>query len=394
MNRDTIHRLTLLLLVLFISVVFLSMIKPFLMALLLAGIFSAMLHPFYQRLSAWMGGRNIGAAGITLVVVILIILLPLSGLLAVITSQAIKVGQSVTPWVQEQLSSPAARSEWLSHLPFYDIVEPYRDIIFQKAGKLVESASGFFISGLQEAAKGGVNFIFMLSILLYTMFFFLLDGPRLLEKMLFYLPLEDEDERRLLDRFTSVTRATIKGTAVIGIIQGGAAGIALAVVGIPSAVFWGTIMTVLSIIPGIGTALVWVPAAIILATQGMWGKAIGLVVFCGLVVGSVDNLLRPRLVGKDTEMHDLMILLSTLGGIALFGITGFILGPIVAALFVTVWDMYGIVFREVLPESVPFFHKQTQAPTVQTEPEPAEPEEPEDMPAEPPPAVESDIDRS
>jgi predicted PurR-regulated permease PerM len=244
----------------------------------------------------------------------------------------------------------------VAHLPFYDTIEPYRETILDKAGKLVESASGFLINGLQDAAMGTVNFIFMLFILLYTMFFFLLDGHKLLEKILYYLPLEDEDERRLLKRFTSVTRATIKGTAVIGVIQGTAAGIALAVVGIPSAVFWGTVMTVLSIIPGIGTALVWLPAAIILAAQGMWGKAIGLTLFCGLVVGSIDNLLRPRLVGKDTEMHDLMILLSTLGGIALFGITGFIIGPIVAALFVTVWDMYGVVFQDVLPQNVPFFH--------------------------------------
>ena len=357
MNREKIHRLTLLLLVLFISAMFLTMIKPFLMAILLAGIFSALIHPFYRRLSGWMGGRDVTAAICTLLIVVLIVLIPLSGLLAVITSQAIKVGQSATPWVQKQLASPTAFSDLLGHLPFYDTIEPYRETILQKAGTLVESASGFLISGLQGAAKGTVNFIFLLFIFLYTIFFFLLDGQKLLEKILYYLPLENEDEQRLLRRFTSVTRATIKGTAVIGIIQGTAAGIALAVVGIPSAVFWGTVMTVLSIIPGIGTALIWLPAAIVLAAQGMWGRAVGLTLFCGLVVGSIDNLLRPRLVGKDTEMHDLMILLSTLGGIALFGLTGFIIGPIVAALFVTVWDMYGIVFREVLPENLPFLQQ-------------------------------------
>ncbi len=360
MNREKIHRLTLLLLVLFISAMFLTMIKPFLMAILLAGIFSALIHPFYRQLSGWMGGRDVTAAICTLLIVVLIVLIPLSGLLAVITSQAIKVGQSATPWVQKQLASPTAFSDLLGHLPFYDVIEPYRETILQKAGTLVESASGFLISGLQGAAKGTVNFIFLLFIFLYTIFFFLLDGQKLLEKILYYLPLENEDEQRLLRRFTSVTRATIKGTAVIGIIQGTAAGIALAVVGIPSAVFWGTVMTVLSIIPGIGTALIWLPAAIVLAAQGMWGKAVGLTLFCGLVVGSIDNLLRPRLVGKDTEMHDLMILLSTLGGIALFGLTGFIIGPIIAALFVTVWDMYGIVFREVLPESLPFIQPEEE----------------------------------
>jgi predicted PurR-regulated permease PerM len=194
-----------------------------------------------------------------------------------------------------------------------------------------------------------VNFIFMVFIMLYTMFFFLMDGHVLIEKVLYYLPLEDHDERRMLDKFTSVTRATLKGTAVIGILQGGLAGLAFAVAGIPSAVFWGAIMTVLSIIPGIGSALVWVPAVIILGATGHLVNAIGLAVFCAVVVGSLDNLLRPVLVGRDTQMHELMIFLGTLGGIIMFGIVGFIIGPIIAALFVTVWDIYGEAFRDVLP---------------------------------------------
>ena len=210
--------------------------------------------------------------------------------------------------------------------------------------------SKLFINSLSSATMGTVNFFLLTFIFLYAMFFFLIDGDRLLDKILYYLPLEDEDERRMLDKFTSVTRATLKGTAVIGILQGGLAGLALAVVGIPSAIFWGTIMAVLSIIPGIGTALVWGPAAIILAAGGHWVKAIGLTVFCGVVVGSIDNVLRPRLVGKDTEMHDLLILFATLGGISFFGVVGFILGPIIAALFVTIWEIYGTAFKDVLPE--------------------------------------------
>ena len=170
-----------------------------------------------------------------------------------------------------------------------------------------------------------------------------------MNRILWYLPLEDKDERRLLDKFRSVTRATLKGTAVIGILQGGLAGAALWAVGIPSALFWSVIMMVLSIIPGIGTGLVWLPAAVILAAGGSWAEGIGLALFCGLVVGSIDNFLRPRLVGQDTQMPDLLILLGTLGGITLFGILGFIVGPIVAALFVTVWEIYGVVFRDVLP---------------------------------------------
>jgi predicted PurR-regulated permease PerM len=360
MNRDTIHRTFLIVLVLFISAVFLTMIKSFLMAILLAGIFSALAHPFYRRIAKWLGGRKMAASAITILIMILIVLLPLSGLLGIVTSQAIKVGQSVTPWVHKELSSPDAFAQWVGRLPFYESIAPYREMIFQKAGELVGMISGFLIGSLQAATLGTVNFIFLLFVLLYTMFYFLAEGEKLLEKILYYMPLEDADERRLLRRFTSVTRATLKGTALIGITQGGLSGIAFAAVGIPSAVFWGTVMTVLSIIPGIGTALIWAPAAILLAARGSWGKAIALVLFCGLVVGSLDNLLRPRLVGKDTEMHDLMILFSTMGGILMFGIIGFIIGPIVAALFVTVWDMYGVVFSNSLPPVKPFGENQPE----------------------------------
>src|SRR6056297_2549621 len=350
MNKDLIHPLFLLSLVFFISALFLVMIKSFLMAILLAGIFSALVYPLYQRLKKWLKGRKTAASGITILIIILIVLLPLSGLLGIVTNQAIKVGQTATPWVQKQLSSPIAISQWLEGLPFYEQLEPYRETIYIKAGELVGAASQFFVNGLQAATMGTMNFIFMVAILLYTMFFFLMDGDKLLDKILFYMPLNDKDERRLLDRFTSVARATIKGTAVIGIVQGAASGIAFALVGIQSSVFWGAVMAVLSIIPAVGTALIWIPAALWLFAQGAWFKAGALIVFCGMIVGSVDNLLRPRLVGKDTEMHDLLILFSTLGGIAMFGIIGIIIGPIIAALFVTIWDIYGVVFKDVLPK--------------------------------------------
>jgi predicted PurR-regulated permease PerM len=349
MNREAINKWVLLLLVFFISALFLSMIRQFLMAIFLAGIFSALSFPLYVRFGKWFKGRYKLASMTTIILIVLVILLPLAGLAGIITAQAIKVGETVKPWVEQQLSEPDAISSALKSLPFMDQIEPYRNTILKKAGEMVGGVSGFLINHLSSFTLGTVNFLFMLFIMLYAMFFFLMDGGKLLEKILYYLPLEDHDERRMLDRFTSVTRATLKGTAVIGILQGGLAGLAFAVVGIPSAVFWGAIMTVLSIIPGIGSALVWGPAAIILAATGHLAKATGLAVFCAIVVGSLDNLLRPILVGKDTQMHELMIFLGTLGGIMMFGVVGVIIGPIVAALFVTVWEIYGDAFKDILP---------------------------------------------
>jgi predicted PurR-regulated permease PerM len=350
MNRDTINKSVLLLLVIFISAIFLSMIRSFLMAIFMAGIFSALAYPIYMRFERWYGGRRVLASLSTLILIVLVVILPLGALMGIVTAQAIKIGQTVTPWVEAQIAQPGEFHKLLSSLPFYDKLAPYSDIIWSKAGEFIGSISRFLISSLSSATMGAVNLLFMAFVMLYTMFFFFLDGDKLLHKILYYLPLQDQDEQRMLAKFTSVTRATLKGTAVIGILQGGLAGFAFWVVGIPSAVFWGTIMAVLSIIPGVGTALIWGPAAIILAAGGSFLKAGGLAVFCAIVVGSIDNLLRPILVGKDTQMHELMIFFGTLGGIVMFGVMGIIIGPIVAALFVTIWEIFGVAFKDILPQ--------------------------------------------
>jgi len=349
MDKAAIHKRTLLLLVLLISALFLAMIHQFLMAIFLAGIFSALTMPIHRRFSIWFGGRRRLAAVACLMLIVFVILIPLTGLLGIVTAQAIKVGETAKPWVEQRIAEPGSLAKLVQSIPFIEKIDPYRRQIIAKSGELVGNVSSFLINRLSSITLGTVNFLFMLFVMVYAMYFFLLDGDALIHKMLYYLPLEDYDERRMLDKFTSVTRATLKGTAVIGVIQGVSAGAAFAVVGIPSAVFWGAIMTVLSIIPSIGSAIVWAPAAIILAVTGHMAKAIGLALFCALVVGSMDNLLRPILVGKDTQMHELMIFLATLGGIFMFGVLGIIIGPIIGALFVTVWDIYGTAFKDVLP---------------------------------------------
>ncbi len=343
MQSTNATKIFLLILVVAITATFLSMIKAFVMAVLLAGIFSSLAQPLYKRLLRAFGGRAALASLATLAVIVLVIIIPLGFLTGIVTAQAIKVGNSITPWVQDKIANPDKIITWLEGQPFYDRVAPYRDDILMRAGQAVGHVSSFLIGNLSAAAGGTVHFLFMMTVMLYSMYFFLIDGGKLVDLLLY-------EERRLLEKFRSVTRATLKGTAVIGLLQGSLAGLAFAVVGIPSAVFWGTIMVVLSIIPGVGTALVWAPAAAILIAGGHVTKGVVLAVFCGLIVGSVDNFLRPRLVGKDTQMPDLLILLSTLGGIMMFGALGLILGPIVAALLVTVWEIYGVVFSDVLPE--------------------------------------------
>ena len=353
MSQDKFNQAFVLLLLLFISAVFLAMVWPFLMTIIMAGIFSALTRPLYRWLKRRFGGRSALAAAVTLLLIVFGVLLPLAGLIGAVTGEAIKVGETVKPWVQKQLRQPAEFSELLEKIPFYDRILPYKETIMLKAGELVGRFSSFLINSLSSVTVMTAQFIFLLFIFLYTMFFFLVDGDRILSWVMRYLPLKSEDGERMLDRFTSVTRATLKGVAVIGILQGTLTGAAFAVIGIPSAIFWGTVTAVMSLVPGIGTAIVWLPASIILASSGHYGQAIGLFVFCTLVVGGLDNFLRPRLVGQDTRMHELMILFGTLGGTMMFGVAGIIIGPIVSALVVTVWEIYGVAFKDSLPAETP-----------------------------------------
>ena len=350
MNQDAVNKSVLVLMVIAISALFFSMIHQFLMAIFLAGLFSALARPVYRRLKIRFNGHRHLASVTTLLLMIVVVLVPLLLLVGVIVAQAIDVGQTVTPWIKQNLEKPDQLTAYLQHLPFYDYLEPYRGVILEKAGELVGSISKWVVGGLSQATLGTANFLFMSFVFLYTMYFFQMDGHKLMKKVLYYLPLNSDDENLMLEKFTSVTRATLKGTLMIGILQGGLAGAAFAVAGIDNAVFWGTVMAVLSIIPSVGSALVWVPAAFILIMQGSVGSGVGLLMFCGVVVGSLDNVLRPILVGKDTRMHELMIFFGTLGGIMMFGISGIFIGPLIASLFVTIWELYGLAFSDYLPE--------------------------------------------
>jgi predicted PurR-regulated permease PerM len=350
LSQDAVNKSVLALMVITISALFLSMIHQFLMAIFLAGLFSALARPVFRRLKVIFKGHRHLASVTTLLLMIVVVLIPLLLLIGIVVAQAIDVGQTVTPWIKENLEQPDRISEYLQHLPFYDQLLPYREVILEKAGKIVGTISKWIVGGLSQATLGTANFLFMSFVFLYTMYFFQMDGDRLIRKILYYLPLNSDDENLMLEKFTSVTRATIKGTMLIGILQGGLAGGAFAIAGLDNAVFWGTVMAVLSIIPSVGSALVWIPASIILIAHGDTVAGVGLLAFCGVVVGSLDNVLRPILVGKDTRMHELMIFFSTLGGIMMFGITGIFIGPLIASLFVTIWELYGLAFSDFLPE--------------------------------------------
>ena len=340
----------LLLLVVAISFAFFAMIRGFVVTILLAAIFTGLSYPLYQWLLARFGGRRGLAAIVSLVLLLTLVIAPLLAVLGAGANEALQMTETIRPRLEQLVDRPGEFEHRLRALPGYERIAPYRAQILAKAGELVGSTSTFLFSALSATTRATAVFIFHFVVLLYTMYYFLTGGPGLLRSVVSYLPLSEADKQRMLGKFVSVTRATLKGSIFIGVAQGMLGGLAFWAVGLDGAILWGTLITFVSIIPGVGAALVWVPAAIILIAGGEVWRGIALTLFCALVIGSVDNVLRPRLVGQDTKMHELLIFFSTLGGLVLFGAMGFILGPILAALFVTVWEMFGTAFRTSIAE--------------------------------------------
>lgn len=350
MGARRFRRAFLLLLVAGISLLFLFMVRQFVMSVFLAAIFAGLSYPLFHWLREKTGGRANVSSLLTILILLVGVGLPLAGFLTVVATQAVQVSQSAGEWFESQDAIVQQARALVERIPFVDRLLPETEALLTQARSALTSTGPMLMGVVSAATRGALNFFLQLFVLLYALFFFLVDGRTILRKVLYYMPLDPEEEAQLLERFTSVTRATLKGSLLIGVIQGGLAGLAFWVAGVPGSAFWGTVMIVLSIIPAVGSALVWIPAVIFLFVDGQVPQAVGLLAWCAVVVGAVDNFLRPQLIGRDARMSDLLILLSTLGGIALFGAVGFIVGPVVAALFVTIWHLYGEAFRDVLPE--------------------------------------------
>jgi predicted PurR-regulated permease PerM len=350
-NQDTFRRGIVLLLAVGITILFLFVVKDFLMPLLLAGIFAGLLRPVYRRVNIVFKGREALASIVTVILAMLLVGLPLIALASVVVGQAYKVSESAFEWLQFQAEhlSLEESGDWIvQQFPAVEEFLPEQEKLVNMLGQAASKVATVFMKSLTSMTTGAAAFFLNTFVMLYAMFFFLIDGPGLVKKMAHFLPLSKEHQEAMLGRFLQVTRATLKGSVVIGFIQGAMGGLGLYVAGIEGAVFWSAIMMVLSVIPGIGTPLVWGPAVIWLLIRGDYMAGVLLFAWSAGVVSSVDNVLRPALVGKDANLPDLYILIGTLGGIFMFGAVGFIIGPIICALFVTVWDIYGVVYKDVL----------------------------------------------
>jgi predicted PurR-regulated permease PerM len=338
-----------------LTLVFFVVLSGFFQPIFWAAIMGVVSLPVQRWVERRVPGRPSSAALITLVIVLFTVLVPTILISGAVAEQGLQLYQrlqsgDVDPGALLEQIEESLPSEVVALIERIGI-EP--DNVQDRISEAAVQASGFIAGVALSVGQNVGRFAVMFFIMLYLLFFVLRDGERMLEKVMWALPLGDDRERDLFAKFAEVGRATIKGTLVVGAVQGTLGGIMFAILGIQGAVFWGVVMIFLSILPAVGAAIVWLPASVILMMGGAWGKGLVLLAFGALVISVVDNVLRPLLVGRDTKMPDWLILVSTLGGLTTFGISGFVIGPIIAGMFLSVWTMFGEAQEERAGASEP-----------------------------------------
>jgi predicted PurR-regulated permease PerM len=324
-------------------------IKPFLVPFLIAAILTHLFSPVYDFLKKYFRNAGLSSAAACFLI-LLTIILPILGVVSLVVNEAQEIVNnfSQNPASTKRLADSLTNS--LSALPLSNFIKPDKIINQETLISAVKSFSQNTLIILQETYKGVAHFIFVTFVLFFSLFYLFIDGEKLVKKIMQLSPLQDKYESILIDKFNSITRATIKGTTLIAIVQGFLGALLFAATGVASPVLFGILMTLSSVVPSIGSGLVWLPIGLIMLFLGHTMKGVIIILIGALIISTVDNILRPKLVGRDTQMHPLLILFSTLGGIAFFGISGFIVGPIVISLFVALWNIYSLEFKTQLEQ--------------------------------------------
>jgi len=353
MNSPQLQRGVFLALLAIVTVAFLWVLMPFFGAVLWGVALAILFTPLYKRLLKQMPGRHNAAALSTLTICLFIVILPLAMVGVSLVQEIVQVTQNIR---SGQINFAAYFQQILNALPQWllSLFDRFNlgDMEAWQARISAGAAQGSQLIAGQALTIGQNTFDFVISffVMLYLLYFLVRDGSSLSKMMREAVPLAKPHTHYLLNKFTTVIRATVKGNVAVAIAQGAIGGIAFWLLGVQGALLWAVLMAFLSLLPAVGAALIWGPVAIYyLATGHFWQG--GILIFVGVfVIGLVDNILRPVLVGKDTQMPDYIVLMSTIGGMAIFGINGFVIGPVIAALFMAAWSLF-IESGQLEPES-------------------------------------------
>ena len=316
---------------------------PFYGTLLWSAIIAMVFAPVYTRMLVWAKGRKTLAALGTLLSVVVLVMLPFSLIMVAMVNEAANFfGQLQSGELKPEHFFGGAFSalpDWLISLLGRFGVGDFAAIQSKLSTEL--SQAGKFMAGRAlSIGQNTLDFLANLCVATYLSFFLIRDGEALARDARHALPLNAGAKRALFAKFTNVIRATVKGNLLVAAIQGALGGLAFWFLGLKGALLWAVVMAFLSLLPAFGAALVWLPVAVYFFLTGAIWQGVALLAWGVMVIGLIDNLLRPILVGKDTQMPDYVVMISTLGGMAVFGINGFVLGPLIAAMFIAVWHLH------------------------------------------------------
>jgi predicted PurR-regulated permease PerM len=340
---------SLLVLVLAATLLFSLIIWPFFGAVCWAVFIAIVFWPLHQRFLQGSHGKHGIAALASLTLILLIVILPMALIAASITQEAsvlvekMRSGEiQIGVYFQKVFDAlPGWARAVLDRLGVSDL-----GLLQQKAMTFLGSSGQALTTRVVGIGAVTLDFVVAFFVMLYVLYFLFRDGEKLSAGIARKIPLRPEHTRRLLKQFATVVRATVKGNVLVALVQGALGGVAFFVLGVPGAVLWGAVMALMSLLPAVGAVIVWAPVAIYFFFSGDLVRAVGLTFWGAVVIGLVDNFLRPILVGKDTRMPDYLILVATLGGLVVFGLNGFVIGPVIAAVFLVSWDMLAKVRDE------------------------------------------------
>lgn len=334
-------------LLLAVGVMMFFILQPFLTAILAAAILAVLFGDRYEFFLRKTKSKALSSFA-TILWVAALVIVPVTIIFSVAINEANIAYDQVVADGSSELTSISFLYEKIRSLPYMDLFLQDQSLNSQNIINNLRGLSQTMLGFIQALYQSVAHFIFWLFVMFFTLFYFLIDGKKMVKYFMDILPLRDEHEALLIQKFVSMSRATLRGTLLVGIIQGFFGGVTFAIAGVPSPVIWGLIMMIFSVIPMVGTGLVWFPTGVILLLLGqVWQGILILAVGVG-IISTLDNLLRPKLVGRDTQMHPLMVFFATLGGLSFFGFPGFIIGPIIASLALALLEIYTIEFRSQL----------------------------------------------
>lgn len=326
---------------------FFTIMKPFFYPLFWAAILASIFYPSYKWLNSKLKVPDLSSA-LIMVLIFTIIVLPMVGIGTLVVKEALSLYSTAADKSGEINQNLQETLNWVKQNPYTAQLNIDQTFLTQKVVEIYQSITSFLLESAKTITQNSVVFMVMFFIMFYALFFFVRDGEKFLKQLMHLCPLGDRYEKILYNKFTSTVRATIKGSLIVGLIQGALGWAMFALAGIQGSVIWGLMMVLLATIPGIGCYFIWLPAAIVMLLTGHITAGIGMILFGTLVIGTIDNFIRPILVGKDSELHPLLVLFATLGGIVTFGISGFIIGPVIASLLLSFWEMYDEYYKKDL----------------------------------------------